>query len=183
MNVPSVTLLAWIGHATAAVLLAAVAVWLLLRLTRLQSPALHQFAWLAVLLQGIVFWRITVELPVLPATDLAAVAARPADVREAEQPRTTLRIESANADAPALPTPPENAMPGGAQVVEIVWPWSSIVLGVWLCGIVVIIARACVRYVSFCRALPPPRPPRLEWVQELTQVCDELAIPRRRLTL
>ena len=118
MSVPTVIALTWLGYATAAVTLTAAGVWLLLRLTRLQSPAIHRLAWFAVLLQGIMFWRVSVELPVLPMSDLAMEAAPPVDVHDAPWPHNTLANK---ADTPLLIKPTDH--------VELLSSWPSFVLG------------------------------------------------------
>jgi len=175
MSAPSELALTWLGNATAAVTLAAAAVWLLLRLTCLQSPTVHRFAWFAVLLQGIVIWRVSIELPLLPATDPAMNAARRGDAHDTQRPREDLPIQSEIAGPSQLDGPIEDT----ARVS----PWPSIILGTWFCGIVLTALHACVRYLSFCRALGPRRPASIEWTKELTDLCDELAIPSGRVLL
>jgi hypothetical protein len=64
MSIPFMSLLHALGYATFGVTVTAIAIWLLLRWCRVQSPTIQRFAWL---LAGTgCFWRMSMELPVLP---------------------------------------------------------------------------------------------------------------------
>lgn len=65
MNIPHLELLTLLLRATVFLSVAALAVHGILRITRPRSPVVHRTAWLLVLLQGILFVRIGVDLPVL----------------------------------------------------------------------------------------------------------------------
>src|SRR5262245_49873410 len=73
MNVVLISALNWLICATTGVTITAIAIWLLLRLCLVQSPAIQRFAWLLVLLPGIVIWRMSVVLPVFPAGQFSGV--------------------------------------------------------------------------------------------------------------
>jgi hypothetical protein len=71
MNILFMNVLNSLGYATAGVTVTAIAIWLLLRLCRVQTPAIQRFAWLLVLVPGVIVWRMSMVLPVLPAKNVA----------------------------------------------------------------------------------------------------------------
>lgn len=171
MNGLFVQLIFKLGYATLALSLAAWTVSLLFRAARVRSPAVHRWAWCLVLLQGIVFWRVTVELPWPQADSLAeslpssgwqaAPAAAGIDVNPPPiAPLTTLA-------RPARPANMRQTMPPAA---------SGLLLAIWLGGMLVVLGRSCLGYVSFWRSLPVSHPLAAEWCKELADLCRELGI-------
>lgn len=164
-----------LGYATASVFVMGMAMWLLLAWCRVQSPAIQRFAWLLVLAPGVVVWRMSMVLPVLPAREVAAIERVP----EVVETRRVV-VESGGeftadesfefADAAAA------TQPAGFD-----WRY-PLLLGGWVAGMVVVAGRFGYSYVTFARGLPPSLPGDAWWEGEVQEVCDELSI-RRPITL
>jgi beta-lactamase regulating signal transducer with metallopeptidase domain len=149
----------------------ALAMWLLLRLCPVRSPAIQRFAWLLVLLPGVVFWRMSVVLPILPTTLFSSV-----DVRSESEGRP---MSEAGARSPSMRGLSDGkgfsiAAHGRSGVLAC-----AVVLGGWTAGMIMLAARWAWSYVAFVTGLPRPLSPADEWVAELRDVCEELGLPRQ----
>jgi beta-lactamase regulating signal transducer with metallopeptidase domain len=175
MNILLMSVLNSLGYATAGVSVTAIAIWLLLRLSRVQSPAIQRFAWLLVLVPGVIVWRMSMVLPVLPAKNVARTDLGP-EVGTGRQISydgwRDLSLEEP-LDQPGIAAEPH---PAGADL------GCAIVLGGWMVGMVVLAVRWAHSYLAFASGLPPPLPPVVGWAAELQDICDELSI-RHPITL
>eukprot|EP00913_Durusdinium_trenchii_P013332 g12513.t1 len=154
--------------------------WLFLKLFRARSARTHRFVWGAVLLQGWVFWHLS--LPLLPAgktfidepaakpvrSHVDAAASEPTLFADAGNPvlydasnettPTDCTVDSSSANAPASSSPVSPAFP----------EWSvALFAGIWGGGLILILVRFSLRYIIFVRevslAEAAPRPWSLEW--------------------
>jgi len=171
MSVVFMSALEWLGYATAGVTVTAIAVWLLLRLCPVRSPAIQRFAWLLVLLPGVVVWRMSVVLPILPIGHISG-----ADVRwESEGGRP---MSEAGGRGPSMRSPnDETSFFFADQRVYGVLACAAVLAG-WLAGMIVLAARWGWSYVAFVKKLPRRLSPADGWVAELQDVCEELGLPR-----
>lgn len=179
---------------TAALSVGAGIAWLLLKILRVRSPRTHRLVWLVVLIQGWLFWRIT--LPILPA--------KPPEV--ASSPTRTTAVSGNNAPAhhrvshnnsenglrPAvIPNQPSDdverfAVAGsdgaadGTASESI--PLAVVPLGMWCVGIILLVLRFALRYVHFVRELrlatPAPREWRVEWdsILKAAKIKDDIPL-------
>jgi beta-lactamase regulating signal transducer with metallopeptidase domain len=170
----------WLSCATAGVTVTAMAMWVLLRLCPVRSPAIQRFAWLLVLLPGVVFWRMSVVLPIIPTTLGSA------DVRhniDRIQP-----LEEAGTGGRSLVSPSAETTFSTAPGHPIGLWAAAISLGAWLAGLIVLAARWAWSYVVFMRYLPRPHanldnwPAKTVttevWIAELRDVCKEFGLWR-----
>jgi beta-lactamase regulating signal transducer with metallopeptidase domain/Skp family chaperone for outer membrane proteins len=178
MNVLLVPLALKLAYATAAFTLAACALWLVLRLARVRSPAVHRWAWAIVLLQGIVFWRLPVEIPWPQAEpSLGSIANSlapngwPAAPGAGDIDRNQQQIDLATP-----PPVPESFAKDTRPVTSTVV--SGFVLAIWFGGMLAALGRSCLAYLRFWRSLPPAEPVAAEWRAELVELSRELKISR-----
>ena len=170
MNVFLMSVLNSLVQATAGVTATAIAVWLLLRLCRVQSSTVQRFAWLLALLPGVIVWRMPVVLPILPAMAVADVDSGP-----------TLESLWQGSNQSANGISHEDSMRqswavAAAPTVAALVCWA--VLGAWALGMVMLAGRSVGSYVAFVRRLPTPLLAPARWSMEMHEVCAELAIPR-----
>ncbi len=171
MNLDLMSGLNSLGQATAGVTVIGVAIWLLLRMCRVQSWAIQRFAWLLVLLPGVIIWRIPVVLPVLPARPMAKIDLK----RASEIPQSSTQSGRGFSFGKSTDQSPATA-PSDSTISAMM---CTALLGGWLMGMVVVAGRAAGLYLAFVRGLPRSLPALARWSAELQEVCDELLIPRR----
>jgi beta-lactamase regulating signal transducer with metallopeptidase domain len=171
MSVLLMSALKSLGCATAGVTVMAIAMWLLLRLCRVRSLAIQRFAWLLVLLPGVVVWRMSVVLPVLPAGEFLGVDVHPESERG--RPMSDIGTGGQSIRWPS----DETSVVAASQRIVGVWA-CAMLLGVWVAGMIVLAARWAWSYVAFARGLPQPLSPADQWIVELRDVCEELCLPR-----
>ena len=172
MNLVLISALESLGRATAGVTASAIAIWLLLRIFPARSPTIERFAWLLVLLPGVVFWRVSVVLPVLPARQMATMEA-PVEP-EASQQLSAGSTSDFTTESP-LGWTGALAPARSAEVATVCF----IVLGTWLAGMLAAATRSVWSWVAFWRGLEPPLLVDAAWIGELNDVCEELAVPGR----
>jgi hypothetical protein len=170
MSVVLTSVLLWLGYATAGVTVTAVAMWLLLQLCPLRSLAIQRFAWLLVLLPGVVVWRMSVVLPVLPTTLFSSL-----DVRLESEATGMLE---ADVSSPSMRGPSRGKSFSIASGGTSACLACAVVLGGWTAGMILLAARWAWSYLAFVTGLPRPLRPADEWVAELRDVCKELGLPR-----
>jgi beta-lactamase regulating signal transducer with metallopeptidase domain len=171
MSVVLMSALNWLGYATAGVTVTAIAIWLLLRLCPVRSPAIQRFAWLLVLLPGAVVWRMSVVLPILPTTLFSSV-----DARSESEGRP---MSEAGARSPSRRGLSDGngfsiASHGMSGVLAC-----TVVLGGWTAGMIMLAARWTWSHVAFVRGLQSPLSPADEWVAELRDVCEGIDLSRQ----
>jgi beta-lactamase regulating signal transducer with metallopeptidase domain len=179
MNILLVPLALKLAYATAALTLAACAVWLVLCVARVRSPAVHRWAWAIVLLQGIVFWRLPVEIPWPQAELLFGSMAESAAPRGwTDAPGASgidgnqQRIDPEAMLPPMPETLASDSRPATSTLV------SGIVLAIWATGMLAVLGRSCLAQMRFWRSIPPADPAVAEWRAELDALCRELNISR-----
>src|SRR6185503_4882400 len=124
------------------------------------SQAIQRFAWLLVLLPGVVVWRIPVVLPVLPARHVAEADLGP-------EFGTRGQISDQGATAPSREGPKDRTRIAAALYPTVAALACAAVLGGWVLGMVVVAARAAGSYLAFVRGLPPPLPAPARWEVEV----------------
>jgi beta-lactamase regulating signal transducer with metallopeptidase domain/Skp family chaperone for outer membrane proteins len=171
-----ISALNWLGRATAGVTVMAIAIWLLLRLCRVRSPEIQRFAWLLVLLPGVVVWRMSVVLPVLPAEEFAVVELRLED----EDVRSMSGAGGGGAslrEQAFIEATDETSFAATSHHTGGFWV-GFVLVGGWVVGMIVLAARWGWSYVAFARGLPQPLRAAEGWVSELREVCEELGLSR-----
>jgi beta-lactamase regulating signal transducer with metallopeptidase domain len=155
--------------ATTGVTVTGIAMCLLLRLCSVRSLAIQRLAWLLVLLPGVVFWRMSVVLPILPtallsSVDLSSESEGGRQISEAGERGRSLRQQNY-----------ETIFSAASGSTVGLWA-CAVLLGVWLAGMIVLAARWAWSYVAFVMGLPRPLSPADRWVAELRDVCQELGL-------
>lgn len=152
--------LAW---TTAAVSLAALLGAGLLRWFRVRSPHVHRTVWLLVLLEGLILFRLPIDLPLGPPQStsqrIAARTVQSVDAVAALRDSADiepLADERLDPDAEASLSAPASAM-----------RWRTLLGIVWLTGIGCLIVHLVWRYIVFFGRLPRPIPGEASWEEEL----------------
>jgi beta-lactamase regulating signal transducer with metallopeptidase domain len=156
------TLLTWVGLALLFGTLLAAATWVVLRTAlREARPALHAALWIVVLIKFIVpigpAWMYPPAGAVLDSarslwrnmvgTESAPPTASPADIANRQHFAAVFSI----------PLAPEAGAAPSATDAWTAWPWSTLLAGAYLVGVVTLAAvrlRAYVRFAAACRPLP-----------------------------
>ena len=160
----------WLGYATAGVTVTAIAMWLLLRLCPVGSPAIQRFAWLLVLLPGVVVWRMSIVLPIMPVASFSGTDLR--SEYAGDRP-----IAEVGAKVPSMRSPNKEMSFFMAYHRVYGVLACAVVLAGWLAGMIVLAAQSAHSYVAFSRGLPEAVAASDEWVAELREVCEEFGLP------
>jgi beta-lactamase regulating signal transducer with metallopeptidase domain len=175
MNIVLVSALNWLACATSGVTVTAITMWLFLRLCPVRSLAIQRLAWLLVLLPGVVCWRMSVVLPILPTMQFSEVDVRPESHGSRPLPQAAMggrSLESLRAET-SLST-------SRGQTIGL-WA-SAFLLGGWFAGMIVLSARWAWAYVVFVSGLPRPlataEASSNGWIAELRDVCEEFGLRR-----
>jgi bla regulator protein BlaR1 len=156
------TLLLPLARATAFLLVTMVAVRLLLRLFRIQSPRAHRLACLAVLAQGWLLLPFTIAIPwydpLPPVVDRG-----PWSVEREEAPAAlATRGFASDAPRPTPHAPPSTTYDPQSPIQTAGWA----LLALWIAGMAGTALLLAGNYVRFVRRLPPPRPLDPVWERE-----------------
>ena len=170
---------------------------------RLRSPAGEQWAWLLVLVQGVMFVWLTVPLPSGWAPDppqlpkLLQPQPVPAEIDVPEKPApkgVPLRLEmpqrgpfdrsdrqmeviveaEPETDRATVVAPPPAPL---MTFRERLPSWQVVLCAVWLAGLSVVVAIGLARYVAFVRKLRLARPAPALWADEWQRQRDAAAVP------
>jgi beta-lactamase regulating signal transducer with metallopeptidase domain len=176
MNELTLSLLLPLGRTTLLLGAAAAAVWLLLRMARPSSPAIHRAAWFLVLTQGWLWLRLPVAIPYYEA------AAHPAVTPDqrflvATADHTPLKTQAArlaavslkqptNLAGPMVPTPLAPKQAAEQQRLAFSASWLPLVAGIWLTGIVGLAGAVLVSYMRFLFCLRVTGPVEDNWARE-----------------
>lgn len=156
-------------HAAVVVALLGVAVWLVLRVVKVRSPAIHRFAWLLVLVQGLVLWRLPIDLALLSPARMSVAAAPASAGPDASSWETAREFDrrSQTADSHfASDRPRQEPL------------WLQLVALLWLGGAVGLAVRMGWSYFNFVRRLPTSLPAAPQWIAELDQCRKEQNVRR-----
>jgi WD40 repeat protein/beta-lactamase regulating signal transducer with metallopeptidase domain len=178
-------------RASAGLSIAALLVWASVRLLHLRAARVEQWAWLSVLLQGIILYPvpITITIPFFVAAssahhglaDSAARAADP-DPRASERDGTAGRRSGSPSDLSRGDDRQRGARvaPVGPQVAgrEHRIPVSLVALGVWAGGMAGLTALALLRYRAFAVRLRATCDPTPEWLDQWKRILDEFQISK-----
>ena len=135
------------------------------------TPRTRQFILAGVLLQGLMLVRLPVELPwlapepqQLASVSAPALAPLPAEV---ELPEWAIQNEAPPALSAAV------APASVAKKPMDVRPWIlPSLLGVWICGAVLLLARGLMRYRKLCRLVAQLPPAPTFWLDQWEAVCE-----------
>jgi beta-lactamase regulating signal transducer with metallopeptidase domain len=172
------TLLTTLGRTTLALGAAAIVVQLLLWLARPQSPRVHRAAWLCVLLVGWLWLRVPVaipyDVPASRAVDAPAPFAEPKTERGDAAPPSS-RVEENKSFAPQVilgdrtPALQEPVVRQAGEAVTLpvaAWSWPSILLGLWLVGLIAMAITWLAGYAWFVWRLPAALDGPEEWHEQ-----------------
>jgi len=186
-----------LGRATLVLAAAGVVTLGLLKIARLQSPALHRAAWVATLLVGWMLVRLPVDVPwyeaavipepaevsepaaTLPADPPLAMAeielAAPGGMTPEPLPQagTPVELPPATVSVPLAVTARDNASTDSARTWAEVVP--SITLAIWIAGMAGLVLKEAVGYLRFVRRLPASLAVADEWLDEWRSVQAEQA--------
>jgi beta-lactamase regulating signal transducer with metallopeptidase domain len=165
---------------------AAVVVWMLLRMARPSSPAIHRAAWCLVLAQGWLWLRLPVAIPYYevvahpaasPDQRTAAAAADPTPpTTQATRSAAVPRKERANLARPIAPTPSLPKPPAKEQRPEFSGSWRLLLAGTWLAGIVALAGAGIVSYLRFLFCLSVAAPVEDDWAREWADLLAQYRI-------
>ena len=147
-------------------------VFLLCRLLSLHASRLCRVMWLCVLLSGILWFRVSLSLPVLPVETVAVetqeITAR--SVSDGVEAAQTFNRGDPVADAPGCySTPVETITP---KVVSTKISVETLLLAIWLGGVLFFFGRGMVGYVRLLRHLTTATPERLPMWESLLAEAD-----------
>lgn len=168
--------------------IAAVLVALCIRGLRVTSPRAEQWAWLLVLIQGVLFAPIFI-LPIPEAWQRSAVEVRSPTAERLEQPQMLRQVELRDSQSVVDPTPnptPDMNLSAAASISygershSIRWPQPTrIAFTVWAFGFVGILSVALLRYIRFVCQLKNVRDPLPEWSDEFQMVLHQMGMSSR----
>ena len=186
--------------ATATLTLSAVVALIILRWLKPASYRIHRAIWFAVLVNGIVLARVSIELPVL---DRELVEARLSLLESAESPLLIDEAIPANTDSNQVAyndhevadqwqtqLSPKQATSEFAVQSEsanrkqfalasfVKISWSEKIAAIWLAGMLLTLFVFILRYVKFVRSLKLAVPTPREWSAQNERVCQELEIDK-----
>ncbi len=169
MNASIEFLLSSLLRTGAILTVSAVAVAVLFRIARIGSPTIRRFACFAVILQGclLVQWPVAIawlSFPAAPETTSLPSRGGPlpqestaamSSIIPAQFMKSALSLSS---EASAETVASDDAVTS--------LPWAECLAGIWVTGIVVLLARSLLNYRRFIRCLPPVVNENREWHDE-----------------
>ena len=175
--------------ATAAVMLtvACSIAALLFRRTTSAGPRLRQAVLFGVLLQGLMLFRLPVELPWL-ASDVSAVHDVVLNGPNASDPMSLPELAGVPSAGSVTASESLGSSRGFAPATRVVhspttfdqWNWwerlVGVALSIWIVGLIGLVARSIWRYRSLCRLIDHLQPAPQSWQNEWQRVCG----PARR---
>ncbi len=194
MNAAASWMLWELARTTLLVAVLGVAAWLVLRLARIGSPALHRAGCVAVLLAGWTFvrWPVEVAWYEAPETPVIEQTAVPVEAPQGFSPPIDPALLSPPPElgapmslSPQMPmeppaeTPPSEPptrvvpTPGAALPANWQLTWQPLAIGGWIVGIVAIVSAWIVGYLRFLRRLPAEVGTDAEWAAEFAAVRAE----------
>ncbi len=156
------------------------------RLTRLRAPRAEQWAWLLVLLQGVVVAPLPIPIRQDSGAPGVSSGREPAGAIALDPLHTTAESGSGMAGGevgrgPALdvevvvsPASESSAPDPGTEALG--FTWSVAVLSCWLSGVVALLGLGTLRYGSFVGRLRRARSAPVEWQAEWRRILDEQAV-------
>lgn len=146
------------------------------RMFRLRSPRAEQLAWSLVLIQGLLFAPLPIQVPHNwwpaqrePARGSASLppdspAREVGDGRAAASPNKDVDAAAPRGGAIA----PRESRPADLRQTAV--SWQNVFLRMWLIGLVIVVARGYLRYRSFVHKLQRCATPCAEWGTEWRQI-------------
>jgi WD40 repeat protein/beta-lactamase regulating signal transducer with metallopeptidase domain len=169
-------------RASAGLSIAALLVAACVRLLRLRAPRAEQWAWLFVLVQGVILLPVSIPIPsrfLEPEAPPGRVEIVPSAIESAQS--WDAAHGGMSSPEPAAFTPPfAEPRPEPATVRRasdlFSFSWAVAAFASWLMGLILLLGLAVLRYGSFAGRLRGARPASPEWQAEWRRVLDEQAI-------
>lgn len=161
------------------------------------SPRIHRFVWLAVLINGVILWRVPLDLPVLdpsvyeqtqlsngfengtednPSADSvqgeAGIASRSADPTRPIHPSQHNEMVSATPDSRELADGLVNKPARSSQTAWIP-NWQTVLFSLWLAGAAFTLTLFVGRYVRILKRLAHSQPAKTTWQCQLDQIVQK----------
>jgi beta-lactamase regulating signal transducer with metallopeptidase domain len=157
MNDLAISFLLRLGTASIFLAVTAVLALVMLNVLRCSSPLIHRLTWCMVLLQGILVFQLPIQIPWNETPVFNAVIGN-SEIAAIKVPLSTLAADS---NAPLIIASANSASTGVSQS-----DWASLLLLVWVGGIVFILGRWIRDYAVFIRAIESHVCDREDWCNE-----------------
>lgn len=175
MNELVVELLTRLGWASAFLAGACVLTYVVLRLLRVRTSNVHEWAWWVVLLHGLLLFQVTLSVPWYePSASIALGGEGP--VLSASVETTTDAVAEPAVEAPSPVVKPGPVVPVAEQAV--IFSWAVLIGAAWLGGMVLILMRWSWDYVSFVRSCRSRPCDRRDWTEEWNSLLREARIEK-----
>jgi WD40 repeat protein/beta-lactamase regulating signal transducer with metallopeptidase domain len=171
-------------RASAGLSIAALLVAACVRLLRLRAPRAEQWAWLFVLVQGVILLPVPIPIPsrfLKPEAPPGRAEIAPSAIESAQS--SDAAHGGMSSPEPAAITPPfAEPRPEPATVRRALdlfsFSWAVAAFASWLGGLVMLLGLAVLRYGSFAGRLRGAHPASPEWQVEWRTVLDEQAVQK-----
>ena len=171
----------------------AIVAWATLAWLKPVGHRIYRLVWIAVLINGVMLVRISIDLPVLgsdPPTSIASFLGEPIRMTDGEAlqaPSTAVTLSEAavagetDTDLVAsngAESPSEVADSGQAEMLTVVMKYIS-ATSIWLTGVVLIIGLIVSNYLRIILMLGQARTAPQSWSRQLWRLCDERGVAQR----